>query len=44
MEMDKAGWIMAVDLIMNMDYGLCVYIGHGYQTLDGYKMTLLMQE
>ena len=36
-------WIMGVDSIMDLDYGLYVWIGLGYRTLYGYVMTLLAQ-
>ena len=31
MEMDKDhdGWIMVVDSIKDIDYGFCIWIGHG---------------
>ena len=36
-------WIMVMGSIMDIDYGLWIWIGHGYQTLYGYEMTLLRQ-
>ena len=35
-------WVMAVDLTMDLDYRLYVWIVLGYRTLYGYVMTLLV--
>ena len=37
-------WIIVMDLIMDMDCGFCIWIGHRYWTLYGYELTLLVQE